>query len=506
MLNAKKVFVFGFVLAVPSHSMVGQTPIYEPIVVGKAPSNESTVVALKDGSFSVFFINRPGAADKFMSISSRDGIHWEAPKIEFELPGTAYYANQVLEDHQETLHAVFHLWGEGNKGYRGRHLDLWYTRKKKGANKWEAPVQIFEGYVGSIRNFMQLKSGRLLMSFGKAVPEREKKPNSKDIDYGWNEILTLYSDDNGNNWKKSSSFLNIQIDSEKVTRYGAIEPDIIELKNGKLWMLIRTNKGVLYEAFSNDLGDTWTQAQPSRFISSDSPPTFLRLMNDQILLIFNMNQRWDNPHTYAFGGREVLHAALSSDEGKSWQGFREIVKETTTTDPTVRGDRGTAYASATEMQDGRVLVVSGQGEGRSIVIFDPRWLTDYRVNSSSPSDQTPNTTVFNFPATLSGELILRLDPNASCEALTISLTDHFSIAADSMASNHGIFATKIQSVISPIHLRWDNDTHQVELWQADRLLVRKAYSRNTTWGANYLRLTSSVTCPLQSFELKKMDR
>jgi hypothetical protein len=50
-------------------------------------------------------------------------------------------------------------------GYRGRHLDLWYTNKKPG-EKWTEPKMIFNGYVGSVRVFIQLKNGRLVIPDG----------------------------------------------------------------------------------------------------------------------------------------------------------------------------------------------------------------------------------------------------------------------------------------------------------------------------------------------------
>lgn len=156
------------------------------------------------GKHKIFFINRPGPADQMMSEASMDGVHWDAPVMEFKLSGTSYYANQVLVDANGTIHCVYHIWNKGDKGYRGRELDLWYCRKKKGESEWEKSKMIFEGYAGSHRNFMQLKSGRLIMTFGKAVPGKDvKSKDANEVDYGWNEVVSLYSDDNGENWKQS---------------------------------------------------------------------------------------------------------------------------------------------------------------------------------------------------------------------------------------------------------------------------------------------------------------
>lgn len=133
--------------------------IYEPVIVQKAPGNEATVVRLESGKLKIFFVNRPGKADKLMSISSYDsGITWDEPKEEFSLPGEAYYANNLVRDKSGELHCIFHIFGKGENGYNGRHLDLWYCRTENQGEIWSKPKKIFDGYVGSIRGFIQLNN------------------------------------------------------------------------------------------------------------------------------------------------------------------------------------------------------------------------------------------------------------------------------------------------------------------------------------------------------------
>src|SRR5262249_35807286 len=143
-------------------------------------------------------------------------------------------------------------------------------------------------------------------------------------------------------------------------------------KDGRVWMLIRDRCGRLYESYSRD-GVAWSEPRQSRFVSSDSPASTLRLTDGRILLFWCCNQRWDNPRSYAMRGREVLHAAISTDEGKTWQGFREVLVEPVP--PATRGDRGCAYPSAAQNKESKVVLASGQGEGRkAVVLFDPDWL------------------------------------------------------------------------------------------------------------------------------------
>lgn len=472
--------------------------VFEPVIMADAPSNEATIVALRDGSYKVFYINRPGSADKLMSIGSEDGKEWSQPEIELNLPGEAYYANQVIQGESGSIHCVFHLWGKGDNGYRGRHLNLWYARKDPGTEDWDTPQLIYDGYVGSLRNLMQLRSGRLLLSFGKAVPERMSKPPEGQIDYGWNEVISLYSDNNGQDWYTSNS-LNIEIDPERTTRYGAIEPDVLELNNGNLWMLMRTNKGYLYQTFSEDLGQSWAPPQPSPFISSDSPADFLRLKDGRIVLFFNMNQKWDELNSYAFGGREVLHGAISNDEGVSWSGFREVLNVTGKKDKDVnlRGDRGTAYPSAVETEKGEIILVTGQGASRYILMFHPDWLVQKNklsVQSSSSDEVAPNSElVFNFPALDKGTVAFKLHPPKKAKSIQLSLTDHFSVSEDSLAVAHAVYhhtlkRKQLKADGLEVSLHWDLENGYSQLYISDQKVSRAKMQRGTKTGINYLRI------------------
>ncbi len=476
-----------------------QTPVFAPVVIGAAPTNEATIVSLGNGEHRIFYINRPGEANRLMSVRSADGQHWNGPETEMELPGTAYYANRVMMDDKDVLHCIFHLWAEGSNGYRGRHLDLWYTRKKSGSGAWEKPRKIYDGYVGSLRCFMQLESGRLMTSFGRAVPARSAKPTSPGPDYGWNEVLTLLSDDDGETWSEAPQPLNIEIDSGKATRYGAIEPDVIQLKNRALWMLIRTNKGTFYESFSQDSGEKWTTPKPSKFVSSDSPAAFLRLKDGRIILFFNMNQRWDNPNSYAFGGREVLHAAITGDEGKTWKGFREVLREDSQKAGKEKGDRGTAYPSAVETSDGKVILVSGQGESKSIVLFDPDWLEETSTRLIPPATENDLSEeaewVQNFPASKNGEIEIKLDLTKNSPPLRVALNDHFSIAADSLASANSVFVFSFtpkstMEGISTMKIKWSSDRKKISLYLNNRLLTRSSLLKTSESGLNYVRIAA----------------
>lgn len=93
------------------------------------------------------------------------------------------------------------------------------------------------------------------------------------------------------------------------------EAMIVEKRDGKLWMMARTRKGIM-ESFSDNKGVTWSepaftapniQHPASRFF-------FRRLASGRILLVKNGDQL--NEHH----GRNQFSAWLSEDDGKTWKG------------------------------------------------------------------------------------------------------------------------------------------------------------------------------------------
>ncbi len=523
--------------------------IYEPVIVNEAPGNEATIVRLTN-EIKIFFVNRPGEANKLMSVSSTDnGISWSQPNKEFDLPGQAYYANNLVKDSEGNLHCVFHIFGTGKNGYRGRHLNLWYCRTEKNGTEWGKPKKIYDGYVGSMRSFVQLKNKRLVFAFAKAVPERMEKPKSDNtIDYGWNDVSVLYSDDMGENWEFSKDDLRIPVEATQTTRYGAIEPNVLELANEQLWMLIRTNKGHLYQSFSNDFGTSWQQPEKTNFISSDSPATTLRLADNRIVMIWSSNQRWDDKRSYAIGGREVLHAAISGDEGKTWKGFREVLVSPSKQNE--KGDRGTAYPSAVQSSDGKIVFVSGQAEERAIVKFDPDWLEQTQAKDDfskglvqwtsfgstntaklvlpDPRKQSAglqiyklngiSDAVWNFPMSPKGKLLINLIVKPGNKGIKLAFTDHFSVSTDKLASDNAVFnftikpeSLKLFDKINRIEVIWDMHHKTSALYLNNLLLSEKPFERIPSFGINYLRLGIPGNAPdpsgffVQSVKMKSVN-
>ncbi|MDF1754906.1 MAG: exo-alpha-sialidase [Verrucomicrobiales bacterium] len=88
---------------------------------------------------------------------------------------------------------------------------------------------------------------------------------------------------------------------------------VVERKDGSLWMLARTKKGIM-ESTSTDAGKTWSEPVESA-IKHPVARFFIRRLQSGKLLLIKHGDKID-----AHQGRVQLSAWLSDDDGKSWQG------------------------------------------------------------------------------------------------------------------------------------------------------------------------------------------
>lgn len=262
---------------------------------------------------------------------------------------------------------------EGRRIGVNSFLDIWFSHTTGQRTEWTEPVMIWEGYTGAVMEYQQLSNGRILIPFGAWIPNC---PCAEPI--GCNETTVIYSDDHGQRWRQIKQ--PIQAPAYKGyngNNYGACEPVIEPLKDGSIWMLMRSQTGFLYESMSYDNGENWLEGRASRFNSSHGPPALFRHENGWLIVVWNnfeLPSRIDGRGVY--GGRDALHIAVSADDGKTWRGFREIYRDAYRNDsPPRKGDRGTAYPLGSYTKDGKIAVLSGQGEGRrKVSLIEPKWV------------------------------------------------------------------------------------------------------------------------------------
>ena len=151
------------------------------------------------------------------------------------------------------------------------------------AKTWSAPVEVIGQkdmgyYVLNNDRVVQLKSGRLV-----APVSRHSVPGQKWSGRG--VILCFLSDDEGKTWRRSRGELTGKTAKRHVTLQ---EPGVVELKDGRLLMWMRTTAGSQYQSFSKDGGETWSPAAPSNIISPCSPASIERIpTTGDLLLVWN---------------------------------------------------------------------------------------------------------------------------------------------------------------------------------------------------------------------------
>lgn len=95
----------------------------------------------------------------------------------------------------------------------------------------------------------------------------------------------------------------------------ALEGMVTELKDGRLWMLIRTNAGFLWESFSTDKGVTWSEGKRSNIETPASRFYIRRLSSGNLLLV---NHHGYDRSAKGWEARSHLTAQISTDDGKTW--------------------------------------------------------------------------------------------------------------------------------------------------------------------------------------------
>ncbi len=515
-----------------------------PEIISSGPKTRP--VQFPDGSLHAYS-SRFG---KLLSVSSKDGRAWSEPDAEFDLPFKTMGGGLSLVDSQGEVHVILtHTRGTGSKPAATRFIDLWHCRTFDRRTRWGKPRRIWEGYCGAVMDFQQLKNGRLVVPFA-----AWKKPGETVApETGSNYTTVVTSTDSGETWKLSATKLVAPCRvGYNGNNYGAIEPTILQLTDGRVWMLMRTQTGFLYESFSND-GVNWSPAQASRFHSSTSPAALVRLTDGRIVVIWN-NCEQPPKHDKAgvYGGRDALHAAVSADEGKTWSGFREIYRDPHRNEtPPKRGDRGTAYPVASASRDGNLLVVSGQGGRRNLIRFDPDWLTlttqvgsfenDLKewhvwkpfgpargywrdrmpgptlvahptrtaakvIRVRKPDEKAPDCATWNFPAGNKGEIAIRLLAKRGSDGISLTFNNRFFNPVDRRAAQEAVFVFRIEPEgtsekairLTPetwhtLVVKWDLEKKLCLLTLNGNSLARRPIEKVPFGGVSYLQIQSSAT-------------
>lgn len=197
----------------------------------------------------------------------------------------------------------------------GATIPTYAVRSLDDGITWEPPQKLHDEWTGANRDIIETKAGNVIIS---SMMMRHNP--------GHHTVVTYTSKTNGFNWVRSNV-----IDLGGVGHHsGVVEATIEQLRDGRIWMLMRTNWGFFWEAFSDNEGLTWKNFKPTKIDASSAPGLLQRLKSGRLFLVWN-RANLEGQSSYRMSGgdgissevahsnnREELSVMLSDDDGKTW--------------------------------------------------------------------------------------------------------------------------------------------------------------------------------------------
>ena len=212
-------------------------------------------------------------------------------------------------------------------------LPTYIMRSKDNGKTWSKPLKLHDEWTGANRGMIETKDGHIVFS----TMIMRNNP-------GRHCVLTYVSSDDGETWTASNV---LDSPSSAGDHSGIMEADIIQLNDGKLWMLIRTNWDYFYESYSSDNGLTWSAYDKTNIDASSAPAAIRRLQSGRIVLVWNRLYHKGRNEIRRLGGiegermlcevpsswqRDELSLMYSDDDGKTWSSPVIIAANITPTD------------------------------------------------------------------------------------------------------------------------------------------------------------------------------
>jgi hypothetical protein len=203
-------------------------------------------------------------------------------------------------------------------------LELWAVRSTDGGQTWSDAQQLLPGYNADFMGFIQTRSGDLVATVHHLDPDLKR----------WISCAFV-SSDLGVSWSQSN-WIDL---GGRGHHDGALEPTVVELRDGRLMMLIRTNLDRFWRAYSSDGGRSWRTIEPTDIDASSAPAWLARLASGRLVLAWNRSDSerkgaWPrNERGASFSAvaaswhREELAVAFSEDDGASWSKPQVVAAE-----------------------------------------------------------------------------------------------------------------------------------------------------------------------------------
>lgn len=316
-------------------------------------------VKLKDGSLLT-------VDDTVCLISNDGGKNWTSYQI-FDNPDKFQISQEralINTTGNVVILAFMNLKERGNWNWDteisdspGARLPTYTIRSVDGGKTWTDLQKLHNEWTGAIRDMIETQSGNIVFT------SMMMKHNP-----GHHTVLTYKSGSDGKSWIRS----NI-IDLGGIGHHsGVTEATVEQLQDGRLWLLMRTNWGTFWEAFSSDDGEQWVTIRPTNIEASSAPGLLKRLQSGRLVLVWNRrfpegtrdyplsggDNQWSE--VAASNHRDELSISFSADEGKTWTNpkvIAEIDKARTLNPPLKR----ISYPYVFENEPGELWITTMQG-------------------------------------------------------------------------------------------------------------------------------------------------
>ena len=271
---------------------------------------------------------QPGTCRVYAWTSADGGRTWGTPRELMHQAECQAICPSLLRTRDGTLWLFYlgfhvHAWKDGEPLMDKTRSDLWCAYSKDDGETWQGKQLIFRGYTGSSNGAIETSKGHLIVPFSYVVPNPGRLVSA-----------CVVSADGGRTWTLSS---HIDLGGHG-DHAGALEPCVVELRDGRIWMLIRTQKGCFWQTVSSDNGLTWGKATPTEIRSPSAPCHITRLQSGRLALVWNNTMATTKR-------RDTLSMALSADDGKTWTKPLECVRS-----------GQLSYPNITEVTPGQLLV------------------------------------------------------------------------------------------------------------------------------------------------------
>ena len=259
-------------------------------------SHASTIAETPKGLVAAWFGGtKEGNKDVCIWVSHLKNGQWTAPlKVaDGRLNDSTRYAcyNPVLFQVPGGDLLLFYKIGPNVAGWTG-----WMMRSKDHGQTWSNREALPDGFLGPIKNKPVLINGVLV------CPSSTEKT-------GW-KVHFEYTKDWGKTWTKS-----IDINDGKTIT--AIQPSILQYKDGSLQVLCRSKNRTINESWSKDGGATWSAMKATALPNNNSGTDAVTLADGRQLLVYNHVKPAANLAN-GKGARTPLNVAIS-DDGIHWK-------------------------------------------------------------------------------------------------------------------------------------------------------------------------------------------